>query len=85
MVRQNSTYKTKRNSKASPRRGMPMIEGLLVPVNNELVLKPINELLSESFFIPSYQRGYRWTQRQVIELLDDISEFQKQNEDSPSS
>ena len=50
--------------------------------NNELVLKPINDLLSESFYIPAYQRGYRWTQRQVIELLEDIREFQRQSEDS---
>lgn len=53
--------------------------------NNELVLKPINELLNESFYIPSYQRGYRWTRRQVTELLDDISEFQQQSEDSAKS
>jgi hypothetical protein len=42
---------------------------------NELVLKPINDLLKESFFIPAYQRGYRWTNRQVIELLEDVYEF----------
>lgn len=42
---------------------------------NELVLKPINDLLKESFFIPAYQRGYRWTSRQVIELLEDVYEF----------
>lgn len=51
--------------------------------NNELVLKPITELLNESFFIPSYQRGYRWTKRQVTELLNDIKEFQKQSEAGP--
>ena len=43
--------------------------------NNQLTLKPINDLLGESFFIPAYQRGYRWTERQVTELLDDIWEF----------
>lgn len=43
--------------------------------NNELTLKPIKELLSESFYIPDYQRGYRWTKRQVKELLDDVLEF----------
>lgn len=42
---------------------------------NELVLKPINDLLKESFFIPAYQRGYRWTNRQVVELLEDVYEF----------
>ena len=38
----------------------------------ELTLKPINDLLSLSFFIPAYQRGYRWSSRQVIELLEDV-------------
>lgn len=56
-----------------------------MPCNNELVLKPISELLNESFFIPAYQRGYRWTKRQVTELLDDIKEFQKQSEEGPKS
>ena len=41
----------------------------------ELTLKPINDLLQLSFFIPSYQRGYRWSSRQVIELLEDVYEF----------
>lgn len=50
-------------------------------VNNDLVLKPISELLDKSFYIPAYQRGYRWTKRQVTELLDDIKEFQQQAED----
>ncbi|WP_066731093.1 DUF262 domain-containing protein [Cupriavidus sp. D384] len=42
----------------------------------QLSLRPISDLLGERFFIPSYQRGYRWTKRQVTELLDDIWEFQ---------
>jgi uncharacterized protein with ParB-like and HNH nuclease domain len=37
--------------------------------------KPIAELLGINFFIPSYQRGYRWTERQVEDLLDDINSF----------
>jgi hypothetical protein len=43
--------------------------------NNELVLKPISELLDMSFYIPAYQRGYRWTERQVTDLLNDVLEF----------
>lgn len=39
-------------------------------------LKPINDLLEDQFFVPSYQRGFRWTKLQVEELLDDIWEFQ---------
>ena len=49
---------------------------------NELEIKPINDLLELSFFIPAYQRGYRWSKRQVTELLDDIKEFQQQAENS---
>ena len=50
--------------------------------NNELELKPINDLLELSFYIPAYQRGYRWSKRQVTELLDDIKEFQQQADNS---
>jgi len=42
---------------------------------NELELKSINSLLEMSFLIPTYQRGYRWSERQVVELLEDIFEF----------
>ncbi|WP_395495858.1 DUF262 domain-containing protein [Acetobacter sp. KSO5] len=45
---------------------------------NSIVLKSIDEILTESFFIPFYQRGYRWTKRQAEDLLDDIYEFQRQ-------
>lgn len=42
---------------------------------NQLVIKSVNQLLEYSFFIPSYQRGYRWTHTQVIQLLDDVWKF----------
>jgi hypothetical protein len=42
---------------------------------NQLKLRPVEELRSESFFVPSYQRGYRWTRQQVTELLNDVWEF----------
>ncbi len=42
---------------------------------NSLELKSIEDLHDMSFFIPAYQRGYRWTTRQVEDLLDDITEF----------
>lgn len=45
--------------------------------HHQLILKPVSELLGEKFFIPSYQRGYRWTARQVRDLLEDIAEFQQ--------
>lgn len=43
--------------------------------NNNISIKTINDLLKSNFFIPSYQRGYRWTEQQVTELLNDINEF----------
>lgn len=47
-------------------------------MNNTLLkVTPINDLLKYSFFVPDYQRGYRWEERQVRELLDDIWEFSK--------
>lgn len=48
---------------------------------DKLILKPINDLLSENFFIPSYQRGYRWKKEQVKNLLDDIWNFRLNSED----
>ena len=44
---------------------------------NKIELKSVSELLGMKFFIPSYQRGYRWTEQQVKDLLSDIWEFSK--------
>lgn len=52
---------------------------MVASVNN-LRLKNIYELLGENFYIPAYQRGYRWTETQVKELLDDIWDFSKPSE-----
>jgi len=41
---------------------------------NEIIM-PISDLLGKNFYIPAYQRGYRWTKRQVTDLLDDIRDF----------
>jgi hypothetical protein len=38
-------------------------------------LRSISEILGESFYIPNYQRGFRWKEQQVKDLLDDIDEF----------
>jgi len=35
----------------------------------------ISEILDKQFFVPHYQRGYRWTEQQVTQLLDDIDTF----------
>lgn len=45
----------------------------------DLTLLPIRDLLKSRFFIPAYQRGYRWTNIQVEQLLNDILEFKKLN------
>ena len=44
-------------------------------MKNTITLKTVNELLQFSFYIPSYQRGYRWTKQEVTDLLNDIDEF----------
>ena len=58
---------------------------------NEIQTKPIGQLILnketplrlkrvEHYFIPSYQRGYRWTKLNVLALLEDIDAFlQKQS------
>ena len=46
---------------------------------NTICLKSIRELLGMKFFIPSYQRGYRWSPLQVNQLLNDINEFEKKD------
>lgn len=42
---------------------------------NRIERKKICEILGMRFFIPNYQRGYRWTKQQVRDLLDDINGF----------
>ncbi len=36
---------------------------------------PIQDINDKQFFIPNYQRGYRWTEMQVQQLLNDIDQF----------
>ncbi|MGN0739559.1 MAG: DUF262 domain-containing protein [Treponema sp.] len=43
--------------------------------NNSICLKSVYDLLDMNFFIPDYQRGYRWSQNQVTDLLNDIYSF----------
>ena len=42
----------------------------------------VDELFNKKFFIPSYQRGYRWTKTQIDELLDDLYDFISHSKDS---
>ncbi|OAB32989.1 DUF262 domain-containing protein [Paenibacillus glacialis] len=50
-------------------------------IRNIIDLKTINDLLKSryEFYIPSYQRGYRWNRQQVTDLLTDIWEFYQKN------
>lgn len=43
--------------------------------SNNLVLKKISDIAGFKFFIPSFQRGYRWDIMQVEDLLNDIKEY----------
>lgn len=52
---------------------------------SELMLKSVYDLLGKNYFIPSYQRGYRWGKRQVQDLLEDLYKFatsKKESEDA---
>ena len=49
-------------------------------MENNIELKSVSELLGMKFFIPSYQRGYRWTEQQVMDLLNDIWEFSQKKD-----
>ena len=46
-----------------------------INIENALELKAIPELYDKNFFIPDYQRGYRWGTRQVEQLIDDLTNF----------
>lgn len=52
-------------------------------MENAVRLYSIGELLGKDFFIPSYQRGYRWDKQQVVDLLNDISEFANKKNKNP--
>ncbi|GAO00788.1 hypothetical protein Gxy13693_063_002 [Komagataeibacter xylinus NBRC 13693] len=43
--------------------------------SNTLCTKSIAELKNHHFLIPDYQRGYRWEQQDVTNLLDDLWQF----------
>ena len=46
----------------------------LEPINY-LDLLSIPELCDKNFFIPDYQRGYRWGRVQIRQLLEDLYSF----------
>ncbi len=44
---------------------------------NHVELRAVHTLLGKRYYIPSYQRGYRWTTKQVTQLLDDLFVFER--------
>lgn len=44
-------------------------------------IRPIGDLLKENFYVPRYQRGYRWGKQEITELLDDILQYYKATKD----
>lgn len=43
---------------------------------NTLLLLPIKNLHGKEFIIEKYQRGYKWGKKEILELLNDINEYQ---------
>ena len=41
----------------------------------EMPLKNVRDLPGKNYYIPNYQRGYRWGEDEVTKLLDDIWDF----------
>ena len=44
-------------------------------------IRPIVDLLKENFYVPRYQRGYRWGKQEITELLDDILQYYNATKD----
>ena len=55
---------------------------------NSLDLIPVGMLLHQEqsewlrFYVPAYQRGYRWSAEQVEQLIDDLIEFKTRKENN---
>lgn len=55
-------------------------------MKNSIELKSINELLSiQNLSVPSYQRAYKWTTKNIDELLQDIENALIHRKENPNS
>ena len=47
--------------------------------NNAIKLLNVQKIIDEgySFFVPKYQRGYRWTEEQATRLMQDLLDFER--------
>lgn len=44
-------------------------------MSSTIELWEVNKLINKKFYVPTYQRGYRWDVKQVEDLLNDLYEF----------
>lgn len=44
-------------------------------IQNTLILLPIKDLSKKTFVIGGYQRGYKWSKKEILELLNDIANY----------
>ena len=55
-------------------------------MSNFIERKAISDLLKgDNFYIPSYQRGYRWTSKQVEQLLRDLFAYANSSHIEPEN
>ena len=45
-----------------------------------IAIKTIGALKNYKFYVPAYQRGYRWTEDEATALLNDVMEFESIND-----
>ena len=43
--------------------------------DNYMIRRAIPDLLDKKYYIPEYQRGFRWEKTQVLDLLQDLYAF----------
>ncbi len=60
-------------------------EGNPFPSERRAVVVTVEKLLLMNLRIPEYQRPYKWTRRNVEELMQDIADSVKTSDESPSS
>lgn len=54
-------------------------------MSNRIIIKSVRELLGMKFYIPNYQRGYRWDSQQIEDLLEDLFSFANSLHDTNNS
>ena len=53
-----------------------MIQETSLCKENQIDQRSIGDLLSgDIFYIPAYQRGYRWTKQEIVDLCNDLLEY----------